>query len=299
MPPPLNRHSQSYRSVVGVPDEFATFRPPTPPFDPTADTEMSDSTNLPHLEMTAAPTGRRRRLRDASWRPPPPNIGLQTFAEQNSLEKALYENAQTRSYKEQLNASNVIEKKRKKLEAERRKADAISNQGVFPYLLPAKDFRFNNGSVPMKLQKHFNKLERRYLMKDQDIKAISAAEVLEKFHDFVVGNLQRLKQVFTQLDGDGDGVLRIDEFEDGLRKLGLDMSLMEIKLLIADINQDGDNEVSFEELQGYMEKINKQKRKALKRKNIKSIPQYFWSPQERSFSDQMLSSFRTPEIIID
>jgi hypothetical protein len=48
-----------------------------------------------------------------------------------------------------------------------------------------------------------------------------------------------------------------------------------------------------------MEKVNRAKRKALKRKNLMSIPQYFWSPQERAFSEKMLGSFRTEPIILD
>jgi Ca2+-binding EF-hand superfamily protein len=51
------------------------------------------------------------------------------------------------------------------------------------------------------------------------------------------------------MDVDGDGILHVDEFEEGLHKLGLEMSILEIKILIANINKDGDNEISFDELQ--------------------------------------------------
>jgi hypothetical protein len=78
---------------------------------------------------------------------------------------------------------------RLRLEQEKKKQQDLNN-GSFPYLLPSKNFKFNEGSVPFSLQKHFQKRERRFLMNDPAADKLSIPEVLEKFHDFVVGNLQ-------------------------------------------------------------------------------------------------------------
>ena len=156
-----------------APDEIVSFRPTTP-------LESLDVEQVESIQV-----GRRRRKRNEKWKPTLPRTGLKIFSEEHSIEKFIQnrKDEREREFRTRQLAHSI-----KKNKAQAKHSE--ETVGSFPYLLPSKQFTFNEGSTPSKLQKHFAKKERRYLMKHTGTSIVSVEDVLNKFHDFVMGNLQ-------------------------------------------------------------------------------------------------------------
>ena len=106
---------------------------------------------------------------------------------------------------------------------------------------------------------HYDKTMHR--VKTTRRQARRASAVTHKFGDFINSHKQRVRDIFDKFDEDGDGTLSVAEFQKGLTELGLPMTREEVEITLGQVNSDGDDTVSFEELKGYLKDNTKRTRR--------------------------------------
>jgi hypothetical protein len=91
-------------------------------------------------------------------------------------------------------------------------------------------------------------------------------------------NHSRVRDIFDRFDTDGNGTLSEAEFLMGLGSIGLHLTPQEMHMTLEGITDDGDDEVSYEELKTYIKdsKLRTQKKKTKKQPPIKVIPDSVW-----------------------